>query len=52
MTHGEKTALAFLGLITFAVWIENRVEKHQYKTWAKRRVEEREAYLYPKKKKM
>jgi len=51
MTHGEKSALGFMGLITLVIWIENRVEKHEYKAWGKRQVEKREAYLYPKPKK-
>jgi len=48
MTHGEKSALGFLGLITLVIWVSGRIEKHELKSWAKRETAKWEEARHPK----
>ena len=51
MTHGEKSALGFLGMITFSMWLWMQIEKHEMRARVSKEIEQRQAYLHPKKKK-
>ena len=51
MTHGEKSALGFLGLITLAIWVSGRIEKHEQIAMVRKKIEMRDEAQYGKKKK-